>query len=150
MAIVPLLLIRMKVMMAIRMSGIFLPQSVKAKTSLGLGQGSVVDMRTVMYEIRKQLKMKVSLRRKIHIMALPQGTFLNARWSEDQSATMPWNPSGNATGSAVPVRESGVIFHGPVTGSRRASANLPAYSLKTPDHKRQPKPQPGRTREHNT
>jgi hypothetical protein len=28
---------------------------------------------------RKQLKMKVSLRRKIHIMALPQETFLNAR-----------------------------------------------------------------------
>src|SRR6266404_5300287 len=101
MAIVPLLLIRTKVMMAIRMSGIFLPQSVKAKTSLGLGQGSVVDMRTVMYEIRKQLKMKVSLRRKIHIIALPQGTFLNARWSEDQSATMPSQPSGRVRGSAV-------------------------------------------------
>src|SRR3989338_10882739 len=93
MAIVPLLLIRMKVMMAIRMRGIFLPQSVKANTSLGLGQGSVVDIRTAMYEIRKQLKMKVSLRRKIHIMALPQGTFLKARWSEDQSATMPCKPS---------------------------------------------------------
>src|SRR5438093_13714891 len=110
MAIVPLLLIRMKVMMAIRMSGIFLPQSVKAKTSLGLGQGSVVDMRTVMYEIRKQLKMKVSLRRKIHIMALPQGTFLNARWSEDQSATMPWMPSGSGRGPAVLVRIACVMF----------------------------------------
>ena len=33
--------------------------------------------------------MKVSLSRKIHIMAFPQETFLNARWSEDQSATMP-------------------------------------------------------------
>ena len=33
--------------------------------------------------------MKVSLRRKIHIMALPQETFLNARWSEDQSAAIP-------------------------------------------------------------
>src|SRR3990170_8647280 len=94
MAMVPLLLIRTKVMMAIRMRGIFLPQSVKAKTSLGLGQDSVVDIRTAMYEMRKQLKMKVSLRRKIHIMALPQGTFLNARWSEDQSATMPGMPSG--------------------------------------------------------
>src|SRR3989338_2117745 len=94
MAMVPLLLIRTKVMMAIRMRGIFLPQSVKAKTSLGLGQGSVVDIRTAMYEMRKQLKMKVSLRRKIHIMALPQGTFLNAHWSEDQSATMPGMPSG--------------------------------------------------------
>ena len=41
-------------MMAIRMSGIFLPKSVSAKTSLGLGQGSVVDIRTVMYEIKKR------------------------------------------------------------------------------------------------
>jgi hypothetical protein len=32
-----------------------------------------------MYDSRKQLKMKVSLRRKIHIMALPHETFLNAR-----------------------------------------------------------------------
>jgi hypothetical protein len=32
-----------------------------------------------MYEIKKELKIKVSLRRKIHIMAFPQGTFLNAR-----------------------------------------------------------------------
>src|ERR1700675_3961585 len=95
MAMVPLLLIRTKVMMAIRMRGIFLPQSVNAKTSLGLGQGSVGDTRTVIYEIKKQLKMKVSLRRKIHIIALPQGTFLNARWSEDQSATMPGKPSGS-------------------------------------------------------
>src|SRR5256885_2065671 len=109
MAMVPLLLIRTKVMMAIRSRGMLLPNSSRPKTSLGLGQGSVVDMRTVMYEIRKQLKMKVSLRRKIHIIALPQGTFLNARWSEDQSATMPWMPSGNATGSAVLVR-AGVIF----------------------------------------
>jgi hypothetical protein len=48
-------------------------------TWLGLGHGTVVDDRTVMYERRKQLKMKVSLRRKIHIMAFPQETFLNAR-----------------------------------------------------------------------
>src|SRR6266403_4662407 len=103
MAIVPLLLIKMNVMMAIRMRGIVVPPIVKAKTSLGLGHGTVVDIRSVMYESRKQLKMKVSLRRKIHIIALPQGTFLNARWSEDQSATMPWMPSGNGTGSAVLV-----------------------------------------------
>src|SRR6266487_4183421 len=103
MAIVPLLLIRTKVMMAIRRRGMLLPNSVRPKTSLGLGQGSVVDMRTVMYEIRKQLKMKVSLRRKIHIIALPQGTFLNARWSEDQSAMMPWDPPGNAQVPAEPV-----------------------------------------------
>ena len=38
--------------------------------------------------------MKVSLSRKIHIMALPQETFLNARWSEDQSAAMPCQPGG--------------------------------------------------------
>jgi hypothetical protein len=47
-AIVPLLLIRMKVMMAMRMSGISVPPMCKAKTLLGLGQGTVVDIRTVM------------------------------------------------------------------------------------------------------
>src|SRR5713101_3373469 len=114
MAIVPLLLISTKVMMAIRMRGIFLPQSVKAKTSLGLGQGAVVDIRTVMYEIKKELKMNVSLRRKIHIMALPQGTFLNARWSEDQSATMPWMPSGSAGVSTGVVGTACVMCFGPV------------------------------------
>jgi hypothetical protein len=31
-----------------------------------------------MYDVRKQLKTKVSLRRKIHIMAFPQWTLLNA------------------------------------------------------------------------
>ena len=35
-------------MIAIKMSGILLPNIVSAKTSLGLGQGSVVDARTVM------------------------------------------------------------------------------------------------------
>jgi hypothetical protein len=97
-------------MMAIRMRGIFLPNRTRAKTSLGLGQGSVVDIRTVMYEIKKELNMKVSLRRKIHIMALPQGTFLNARWSEDQSATMPWMPSASGRGSPVLVRIACVMF----------------------------------------
>src|SRR6266853_3441085 len=110
MAIVPLLLIKTKVMMAMRMRGIFLPQSVKANTSLGLGHGSVVDIRTVMYEIKKELNMNVSLRRKIHIMALPQGTFLNARWSEDQSATMPWMPSGSGRACPVFVRIACVMF----------------------------------------
>src|SRR3977135_3173486 len=112
MHIVPLLLIRTKVMMAIRIRGIFLPNRTKAKTSLGLGQGSVVDILTVMYEIKKELNMNVSLRRKIHIMALPQGTFLNARWSEDQSATMPSMPSGSGRGSAAVVRVACVIFLG--------------------------------------
>ena len=48
MAIVPLLLIRTKVMMAIRMRGIVGPPIRSANTSLGLGQGMVVDERTVM------------------------------------------------------------------------------------------------------
>src|SRR5258706_1196988 len=104
MAIVPLLLIKTNVMMAIRIKGICFPAIVKAKSSLVFGQGSVVDIRTVMYEIKKLLKMKVSLRRKIHIMALPQGTFLNARWSDDQSETMPSKPS--ASGTDRPVRAS--------------------------------------------
>src|SRR5207244_9586856 len=103
MAMVPLLLIRTKVMMAIRRRGMLLPNSSRPKTSLGLGQGSVVDIRTIMYEIRKQLKMKVSLRRKIHIMDLPHGTFLNARWSEDKSPTMHWSPSGSETACPVLV-----------------------------------------------
>jgi hypothetical protein len=79
MAIVPLLLIKTKVMMAIRMRGNVVPPIVRANTSLGFGHGTVVDIRTVMYESRKQLKTKVSLRRKTHIMAFPQETFLNAR-----------------------------------------------------------------------
>ena len=37
--------------------------------------------------------MKVSLRRKIHIIAFPQETLLNARWSEAQSAATPRRPS---------------------------------------------------------
>src|SRR4030081_3251125 len=88
-------------MMAIRMSGIFLSPIVRAKTSLGLGHGTVVDIRVVMYDSRKQLKMKVSLRRKIHIMALPQETFLKARCYEDQAAVMPGKPaicSGDSPG----------------------------------------------------
>ena len=47
---------------------------VSAKTSLGFGHGAVVDIRTVMYEVRKRAKMNVSESRKIHIIALPQGT----------------------------------------------------------------------------
>src|SRR5207344_3586227 len=106
---------RTKVMMAIRMRGILWPNNVRPKTSLGLGHGTVVDIRTVMYEIKKELNMNVSLRRKIHIIALAQGTFLNARWSEDQSATMPSMPSGSVTGSAVVVRIACVIFFlGPI------------------------------------
>src|ERR1700720_4634282 len=72
------------------------PPMFKAKTSLGLGQGTVVDIRTFMYEVRKQVKMKVSLRRKIHIIALPQGT-RNACLSDDQSDTTPGKPCGVAS-----------------------------------------------------
>ena len=35
-------------MMAIRISGMFVPPISSAKTSLGFGQGTVVDIRTVM------------------------------------------------------------------------------------------------------
>src|SRR3981189_1568132 len=93
MAMVPLLVIRIIVMIAIRMSGMRAPPMFKAKTSLGLGQGIVVDIRTFMYDVRKQVKMKVSLRRKIHIIALPQGT-RNACLSDAQSDTTPDKPSG--------------------------------------------------------
>src|SRR5258705_2836408 len=94
---------RTKVMMAIRISGILLPAIVSAKTSLGLGHVAVVEIRTVMYEMRNELKMNVSLRRKIHIIALPQGTFLNARWSEDQSATTPCKPGASGAASTALV-----------------------------------------------
>src|SRR5476649_2814634 len=83
-------------MIAISSSGTSVPPSFKEKTSLGLGQGVVVDIRTVMYDSRKQLKMKVSLRRKIHIMTFPQEAVLKARWSEDQSAEKPSQPSAGA------------------------------------------------------
>jgi hypothetical protein len=69
----------MKVIMAISNNGTGVPKASRAKTSLGLGQGTVVDMRTFMYDSKKQLNMKVSLKRKIHIMAFPQGTFLKVR-----------------------------------------------------------------------
>jgi hypothetical protein len=45
--------------------------------------------------------MNVSLTRKIHIMALPHGTFLKACWSADQSATAPCRPSGS--GAVAPA-----------------------------------------------
>src|SRR6266498_5698631 len=54
--------------------------------------------------------MKVSLRRKIHIMAFPQETFLNARWSEDQSAAMPCQPAGRAGDSPGLVSEVSAIW----------------------------------------
>ena len=71
---VPLDEIRINVMIAIRIKGMGSPPNDSANTSLGTGQASLTDIRTVMYEVRKQPKMNVSLKRKIHIMALPQGT----------------------------------------------------------------------------
>jgi hypothetical protein len=76
---VPLDVIRTKVMIAIRMSGTSCPPMCNENTWLALGHATVVEDRTVMYDRRKQLKMKVSLRRKIHIMAFPQETCLKAR-----------------------------------------------------------------------
>src|SRR5919109_4241699 len=100
MAIVPLLLIKMKVMMAIRIRGISVPPITKAKTLPVSGQGTVVDKRTVIYPVKNEPKMKVSLSRKIHIIALPQLT-LNDCLSEDQSATMSRHPEGSARDPAV-------------------------------------------------
>src|SRR5712664_79143 len=99
---VPLLVIRTMVMIAIRISGMRAPPILREKTSLGFGHGTVVDIRTFMYEVRKQVKMKVSLRRKIHIIALPQGT-RNACLSADQSDTTPGRPSGAVVDSPVVV-----------------------------------------------
>jgi len=105
---VPLLVIRTMVMIAIRISGMCAPPMSREKTSLGFGQGTVVDIRTFMYEVRKQVKMKVSLRRKIHIIALPQGTG-NACLSPDQSATTPGKPAGAAADSPAVVRACSAI-----------------------------------------
>src|SRR5690606_17103627 len=87
MAIVPLLVISTNVMIAIRSSGTLTPATVSANTSLGFGHGTGVDSRTFMYDTRKQEKMNVSDSRKIHIIALPQGTW-NVCLSEDQSLLM--------------------------------------------------------------
>src|SRR5689334_18977094 len=112
---VPLLLMRMKVMIAISSSGTGLPANCSENTSLGLGQGTVVEMRTVMYDTRKLPKMKVSLSRKIHIMGLPQGTPLNTRWSEETSATALRQPRGGVSVPAVagPVMASFIFMARP-------------------------------------
>jgi hypothetical protein len=105
---VPLLVIRTMVMIAIRMSGMRVPPILREKTSLGFGQGTVVDIRTFMYEVRKQVKMKVSLRRKIHIIALPQGTG-KACLSADQSETTPGRPASADVESPAGVRAFSAI-----------------------------------------
>ena len=73
-AMVPELVISIKVMMAIKISGIGSPPKERANISLCAGHGSVVDNLTFRYPTKKQEKIKVSLTRKIHIMAFPQGT----------------------------------------------------------------------------
>ncbi|MCY1414803.1 hypothetical protein D9M71_302620 [compost metagenome] len=59
--------------------------------------------------------MKVSLSRKIHIIALPQGTRLKASLSEAQSLAMPGQP-GAASSAAVTLDSRGgggceAMFH---------------------------------------
>ena len=102
-------------MIAIRISGMWWPPTVSANTSLGFGHGTVVEMRTFMYEVRKHEKMNVSLSRKIHIIALPHGTG-KACLSADQSAATPCRPSGHC---------------GQCTTASIASRRLP-YDVRTP------------------
>src|SRR4029453_6026976 len=108
-ALVPDLLIRTKVMIAISSRGTLWPNSVRENTSLGLGHGTIVDPRTVMYEIRKLPKMNVSDSRKIHIIGLPQGTPLNARWSDEKSATTLCRPVAGVAAGAVPAASCGAM-----------------------------------------
>src|SRR5258708_29540303 len=99
--IVPQLKVKMNVMMMTRNSGMDLPPTVSANTSAGCGQGTCVDIRTFMYPIRNEPKTKVSPSRKIHIITLAQGTFLNARWSEEKSAMRLSKPSGAVTDAVL-------------------------------------------------
>src|SRR5947207_8918337 len=125
---VPLLVIRTMVMIAIRMSGMCAPPMSREKTSLGFGQGTVVDIRTFMYEVRKQVKMKVSLRRKIHIIALPQGTG-KACLSADQSETTPGRPGSADVDSPEVVRACSAIRidpRVPVDSSKANRASQPS------------------------
>src|SRR5829696_2040991 len=82
---------RMNVMIAIRISGMGVPPILSEKTSLTFGHGTVVDIRTCMYDTRKHEKMNVSLSRKIHIIALPHGTG-KACLSPAKSVTTPGMP----------------------------------------------------------
>src|SRR6516165_10050090 len=100
-AMVPLLVIRTR--------GMRLPPISKANVSLTFGHGTVVDIRTFMYEVRKQLKMKVSLRRKIHIIALPHGTG-KALLSRDQSATTPGKPGSAEVDASVALTPCSAIW----------------------------------------
>src|SRR3546814_4647878 len=59
-AIVPLLLMRTKVMIAIRISGIDWPAIVSANTSLAFGHGTVVDDRSEEHTSELQSLMRIS------------------------------------------------------------------------------------------
>src|SRR6516162_4325677 len=125
-AMVPLLVIRTMVMIAIRIRGMRFPPISNANVSLTFGQGTVVDIRTFMYEVRKQVKMKVSLRRKIHIIALPQGTG-NAFLSPDQSATTPGNP-GSAEVDASVLTPCSAIWIGSLNQVDNSTANRTSHT----------------------
>src|SRR5690606_31835715 len=84
------------VMIAISSSGTSAPKACSAKTSLGFGHGTVVEMRTFMYETRKHVNMNVSLTRKIHIIALPHGTW-KVCLACDQAETMLRQPSADSS-----------------------------------------------------
>ena len=61
-----------------------------------------------MYEVRKQLKMKVSDSRKIHIIALPQGT-TKACLSDAKSLATPGRPGVTPAGCTTLVAISTAI-----------------------------------------
>ena len=60
-----------KVMIAINNNGTGTPPTCNEKTSLVFGQSTTVEALPFMYEIKKQLNIKVSLSKKIHIITLP-------------------------------------------------------------------------------
>ena len=94
-------------MIAISSSGTLLPPKSSANTCWDSATVRWSTPRTVMYEIRKLPKMNVSLSRKIHIIGLPQGTPLNARWSDEKSATTLLQPLG----LEAACRAGGLIGH---------------------------------------
>src|SRR5688572_1453501 len=125
-------------MIAIRISGRRTPPIVKAKTSLGLGHGTVVDIRTFMYEVRKQVKMKVSLSRNIHIIALPQGTW-NACLSADQSETTLARPA-SAEVDTSPERCCGSDISVSVVLSASSAIRVCSGSLSGQQHSEEDQP----------
>jgi hypothetical protein len=80
-----------------------------------------------MYEVRKHVKMKVSLRRKIHIIALPHGTG-NACLSPDQSATTPGKPGSAEVDASVVVTAFSAIQIWPLTQVNNSTANSTSHT----------------------